>query len=117
MLSIAIEIINDKLKSLQICEIILFDLRKAFDTLDHTILLHKRYMYGIRGIAFNLIKSYLSEREQCVSQNGKIQIIIILHVVFHKDLFLDHFYLFYILMNYQQFQIIVNIFYSQMILT
>ena len=47
------------------------EIRKAFDTLDHTILLNKLFIYGIRGTAFNLIKSYLYEREQYVSQNGQ----------------------------------------------
>ena len=63
--------ISDKLESLQKCAIISIDLRKAFDTLDHTILLNTFCIYGIRGTAFNLIKSYLSEREQYVSQNGQ----------------------------------------------
>ena len=70
-ISETIEIINDKLESLHKCAIISIDLRKAFDTLDHTILLNKLFIYGIRGTAFNLIKSYLSEREQYVSQNGQ----------------------------------------------
>ena len=70
-ISETIEIISDKLESLQKCAIISIDLRKAFDTLDHTILLNKLFIYGIRGTAFNLIKSYLSESEQYVSQNGQ----------------------------------------------
>ena len=70
-ISETIEIISDKLESLQKCAIISIDLRKTFDKLDHTILLNKLFIYGIRGTAFNLIKGYLSEREQYVSQNGK----------------------------------------------
>ena len=34
-------------------------------------MLNKLFIYGIRGTAFNLITSYLSEREQYVSQNGQ----------------------------------------------
>ena len=43
------------------------DLRKAFDIVSHDILMHKLYLYSIRGPAFDLIMSYLSSRYQFVS--------------------------------------------------
>ena len=46
------------------------DLSKAFDTLNHDILLQKLKYYGITGTSVNFLQSYLSERYQYVEYNG-----------------------------------------------
>ena len=48
------------------CMGIFIDFSKAFDTIQHNILLDKLYHYGVRGIAHKLISSYLSNRKQFV---------------------------------------------------
>ena len=49
---------------------IFIDLKKAFDTVDHKILLSKMEHYGIRNNTNLWFKNYLNEREQFVSING-----------------------------------------------
>ena len=43
---------------------IYLDLTKAFDTVDHEILLHKLASYGIRGHANDFFRTYLTNRQQ-----------------------------------------------------
>ena len=46
------------------------DLSKAFDTIDHEILITKMEHYGIKNLESQLFKSYLSDRKQYVEFNN-----------------------------------------------
>jgi hypothetical protein len=65
-----IDKIIESLESKKIPLNIFLDLSKAFDTLDHNILLHKLKHYGITGIANKLCESYLTNRQQYVECDG-----------------------------------------------
>ena len=49
---------------------VFIDLQKAFDTVNHKILIEKLYHYGIRGAPLAWFKSYLSMRNQFVNINN-----------------------------------------------
>ena len=52
------------------------DSKKAFDTVDHKILISKLEKYGIRGTALHLFQRYLSERKQiCKIQNTMSEVV------------------------------------------
>ena len=57
------EHIRDSLDQNKLACGIFIDLQKAFDTVDHNILLDKLAYYGIRGVANDWFRSYLSNRQ------------------------------------------------------
>ena len=48
---------------------VLLDLQKAFDTVDHDILCNKLQAMGVHSDSVKWFKSYLSDRQQIVSVN------------------------------------------------
>ena len=48
------------------------DLKKAFATISHEILLQKVYLYGVKDKELCWFWSYLSHRKQCCKIGGKI---------------------------------------------
>ena len=62
--------VYSSLNSRKHCANILIDYSKAFDTVNHSILIDKIYSYGIRGSMLTLLRSYLTGRKQYVAISG-----------------------------------------------
>ena len=50
--------------------VVFLDLKEAFDTVNHSILLSKLNSYGIKGNAYELLSSYLDNHTQKFAVNG-----------------------------------------------
>lgn len=66
-----LDTIQRRVDAKQIVTGLFMDLSKAFDCVDHNILLYKLEMAGIRGCALQLFTSYLTNRKMIVNVNGK----------------------------------------------
>ena len=69
---------------------VFLDMSKAFDTLDHEILMQKLSFYGVQNTSLNLFKSYLSERSQFVSIGGTSSPLRTINTGVPKDRSWDH---------------------------
>ena len=49
---------------------VFIELKKAFDTVDHEIIIKKLNFCGVRGVGNDWIKSFLTNRKQFVEING-----------------------------------------------
>ena len=71
VLDVADHILNN-MDSGKVTGAIFLDLKKAFDTVDHQILLSNLHSYGVKGLEFKWFTSYLAERKQATQVNGTI---------------------------------------------
>ena len=94
---------------------IFIDIKKAFDTIDHNILLQKLHFLGVRGVANSWLTSYLSKRMQYVEVCVVCLIYYKSNVECHRVLYLDLYCLFYILMLSVMYQRYLIVFFLLMI--
>lgn len=80
---------------------VFLDLRKAFDTVNHKVLIDVLSKFNFSETIIKLIRSYLTDRTQSVKVNNQISTA---HLTgSHKGPYLDHCYSAYTLMNSHQF--------------
>ena len=85
-----LHLINHLTKQMDVGEVpinIYIDLPKAFDTLDHAILLANLRYYGVRGVAHKWMLNYLSHRYQYLEYNVYSHQVSISIQTFHKVLY------------------------------
>ena len=87
-----IECVTDSLDTRDKCSIISIDLKKAFDTIDHSILIKKLHLYGIMDTALNLIISYVNNRKQYVNTHHANSTLLDINCGVPRGSFWDHYY-------------------------
>ena len=80
------EYIRTAIENKQLDQSCFIDLQKAFDTLNHEILLQKMENYGFRGKILSIIASFLKDRRQFVYHNGRATSKRLITTGAHKDL-------------------------------
>ncbi len=92
----ALKVLNDIVGSIDngdFCASLFIDLSKAFDTVDHEILLHRLKSVGLSSDVIPWFKNYLSGRTQCVQAEGKLSDSLVIAKGVPKDLCWVPFYL------------------------
>ena len=67
-----LQCVYDNLDKADLVLSLFLDFRKAFDCVDHTLLISFPSMYETRGVSLDWFRPYLSDRYQCVAFNNSI---------------------------------------------
>ena len=93
------ELLSNRGNKLHTCAIFL-DLQKAFNTVDHKILMGKlEKNFGIRGNSLKLLKSCLANRKQCTTVNKVNSTHSMVKMEFYKDPLWGHSFFFLFINN------------------
>ena len=76
----------------EVTGLVFIDFRKAFDTVDHKLLLRKLPIYGASDAAVSWIKSYLSNRKQFVKLGNQSSELLAISRVYFRVWFLDRYF-------------------------